>query len=113
MSHDLTEKQNRALKMPAHLKKAVKISDIYKWQILDANFLIDLENGKVHWDDFGANLIKHPSVPVVERMVPTISSTHLWGGRSRIHQRQKLRFERKLKLKKRLDYIKDLKKKIN
>ena len=43
--------------MPAHLKKAVKISDIYKWQILDANFLIDLENGKVHWDDLGANLI--------------------------------------------------------
>ena len=77
--------------MPAHLKKAVKISDIYKWQILDANFLIDLENGEVHWGD------------LVERM---------WGGRSRIHQRQKLRFERKLKLKKRLDYIKDLKKKI-
>ena len=53
---ELTEKQKRSLKMPAHLKKAVKISDIYKWQILDANFLIDLENGKVHWDDLGANI---------------------------------------------------------
>ena len=55
-------------------------------------------------------LVKHPLVPEMKLVEPTINKTHLWGGKNMIFQRKK---EGRQKMKQRIEIMKAIKNKIS